>query len=118
MTKMAAIDIMPVLDSIFGGSPFSQTLDSPQAAADAEKTPKERQPGAMDAILNTIFGMDEGDMTQDELSKKRRKQNEAGQMAAGAANGNHGEEFMSAPAAGGSGFGLEDIARLFMGGGF
>lgn len=115
---MQAIDIMPVLDSIFGGSPFSKTLDSPQAAADAETTPKEKnQPGAVDAILKTIFGQAEDDMTQEELSKKRKKQAEAGNLAASAANGNPGEEFMSAPSASGSGFGLEDIARLFMGGG-
>lgn len=116
---MQAIDIMPVLDSIFGKSPFSQTLDSPQAAADAEKTPKEKgQPGVVDAVLKTIFGQDEADMTPEQLSKKRKKQAEAGNLAAGAANGNLGEEFMSAPSGGGSGFGLEDIARLFTGGGF
>lgn len=117
--RLPVMDIMPVLDSIMGGSPFSSALNNDgQAASDqSDKQDGVKGPTMVDSILKTIFGAQESDMTSEELSKKRKKQNEAGQLAASAANGSPGEEFMNAPAAGGSGFGIQDLARLFMGGG-
>lgn len=108
MPQIASI----LADTIFADLNPPQTQEARQAGNQADPA----RGGFFDNVLRTVFGNQDSDLTDEELSKRKARRREASQMAASAANGNPGEEYMNAPAAGsGSGIGLEDIARLFMG---
>jgi hypothetical protein len=111
------------VDPIIGAQPIRPVMPTAQQlSAAAGPVPTVTQPlqsRFIDQLVFTILGSPSGGLSAERRQEQEQGRAEAGNLAASAANGNLGEQFMSTPS-GGGGSALESIGKivsLFGGGG-
>lgn len=89
------------------------TLDDEPAAAQESKGVTDNEPFSfLNKVVFDILGTPDSSITKGDAKARAQRRGAAGQLSK-SAESNPGEAFMGSPAAGSSGFGLQDIISMF-----
>lgn len=113
-----ALQLGQLFDAINLPNPTVSTGTSPTAPPQPVTTPERtarraevRRDNVFDNAMRMLFGTQDSDLSEEEMSQRTQRRNQAASMAQSAME-NPGESFMNGVNVGGSGFGLEDLARI------
>lgn len=113
-----ALQLGQLFDAIQPRNPIISAGSSPTPPP-APVTTRERtarraevqRDNVFDGAMRMLFGTQDSDLTEEEMSRRQQRRQQAASMAQSAME-NPGESFMNGVNVGGSGFGLEDLARI------